>query len=135
MGRAQEVFSAIDATRVTDYEYVKTAISNVYKKVPEAYRQEFSNARKTDKQSWVEFIRQKQLLFRKWVESSLTTLDFERLSELVILEDVKNSMPVKVRTHIEERQLQHLPDVGPAADHFVLTNPYAFSKPCELPSS
>lgn len=135
VGRAQEVFSAIDASHVNDYEYVKTAVLNVYKKVPEAYRQEFRNARKTDKQSWVEFIRQKQLLFRKWVESSLTTLDFKHLSELVILEDVKNSMPVKVRAHVDERQLQHLPDVGPAADHFVLTNPYVLSRPCELPSS
>lgn len=49
--------------------------------------------------------------------------DFQSLSDLVTLEEAKNSIPVKIRAHIDERQLRHFPDVGTAADHFVLTNP------------
>ena len=125
VGRAQEVFSAIDVTCVNDYDYVKKAVLNVYKKVPEAYRQEFRDYRRASKQSYVEFIRQKQLLSRKWVESELLIFDYESLLELFILEDVKNNMPLRIRAHIEERGLRQLTEIGPAADHYALTNPYS----------
>ena len=64
------------------------------------------------------------LLCRKWVDSELHYQDFETLLDLLILEDVKNTMPTRVRAHIEERGLRTLTEVGPVADHFVLTNPF-----------
>ncbi|XP_063600010.1 uncharacterized protein LOC134776228 [Penaeus indicus] len=123
VGRAQEVFSALDLVQSQNYHVVKEAVLNVYKKVPEAYRQDFRNCRKDGKQTFVEFIRQKQLLCKKWVESELDALEYDKLLELFILEDIKKCMPVKVRSHIDERGLRTLAEVGSAADHFALTNP------------
>ncbi|XP_047476425.1 uncharacterized protein LOC125030432 [Penaeus chinensis] len=123
VGRAQEVFSALDLVQSQNYHLVKEAVLNVYKRVPEAYRQDFRNYRKDGKQSFVEFIRQKQLLCKKRVESELDALEYDKLLELFILEDIKKCMPVKVRSHIDERGLRTLAEVGSAADHFALTNP------------
>ncbi|XP_037779329.1 uncharacterized protein LOC119575862 [Penaeus monodon] len=46
-------------------------------------------------------------------------------------------MPVKVRSHIDERGLRTLAEVGSAADHFVLTNPnyYCRSNEPSFPSN
>ncbi|XP_063586255.1 uncharacterized protein LOC134763618 [Penaeus indicus] len=123
IGRAQEVFSALDLAQSQNYNVVKQAILSVYKKVPEAYRQEFRNSRKIAGQTYVEFIRRKDLLCRKWVESQLSSREYEQLIELFILEEVKNCMPLRVRSHIEERGLTTLSEVGMAADNFSLTNP------------
>ncbi|XP_069981706.1 uncharacterized protein [Penaeus vannamei] len=123
VGRAQEVFSALDFVQSQCYNVVKQAVLNVYKRVPEAYRQDFRNYRKDSKQTFVEFIRQKQLLCQKWVESELDALEYDKLLELFVLEEVKKCMPVKVRSHIDERGLRTLAEVGKAADHFALTNP------------
>nr|XP_027211156.1 uncharacterized protein LOC113804469 [Penaeus vannamei] len=56
-------------------------------------------------------------------ESELDALEYDKLLELFVLEEVKKSMPVKVRSHIDERGLRTLAEVGKAADHFALTNP------------
>nr|XP_027239380.1 uncharacterized protein LOC113830364 [Penaeus vannamei] len=101
----------------------KTSCFKCLKRVPEAYRQDFRYYRKDSKQTFVEFIRQKQLLCKKWVESELDALEYDKLLELFVLEEVKKSMPVKVRSHIDERGLRTLAEVGKAADHFALTNP------------
>ncbi|XP_037802170.1 uncharacterized protein LOC119596887 isoform X2 [Penaeus monodon] len=137
VGRAQEVFSALDLVQSQNYYVVKEAVLNVYKKVPEAYRQDFRNCRKDGKQTFVEFIRQKQLLCKKWVESELDALEYDKLLELFILEDIKKCMPVKVRSHIDERGLRTLAEVGSAADHFALTNPnyYCRSNEPSFPSN
>ncbi|XP_069985554.1 uncharacterized protein [Penaeus vannamei] len=60
---------------------------------------------------------------KKWVESELDALEYDKLLELFVLEEVKKCMPVKVRSHIDERGLRTLAEVGNAADHFALTNP------------
>lgn len=120
-GRAQEVFNALDVTQIGDYDFVKKTVLHAYKKVPEAYRQQFRRCRKAEEQTYVEFIRRKQQLCNKWVESELTSPTVEDLLELFLLEEVKSCLPDKVRSHIEEKGLRTLSKVGEAADHFFLT--------------
>lgn len=62
-------------------------------------------------------------------------LDYESLLELIILEDVKNSKPMKIRSHVEERGLRHMSDIGPVADHYGLTNPYFLHRSRESTAS
>ena len=71
VGRAQEVVATLDAQQFIDYDALKTAVLNAYEKVPESYRQEFRNCRKTANETFVEFIRRKEILCRKWVERQI----------------------------------------------------------------
>ena len=48
------------------YEVVKMNILKAYELVPEAYRQKFRNSRKGEKQTYVEFGREKEMLFDRW---------------------------------------------------------------------
>ncbi|KAJ8369725.1 hypothetical protein SKAU_G00097530 [Synaphobranchus kaupii] len=47
-----------------DYEVVKAAILRAYELVPEAYRQKFRGFRKSDSQTFVEFAREKERMWR-----------------------------------------------------------------------
>lgn len=68
--------------------------------MPEAYRQKFRAHAKTDRQTYVEFAREKKALFEKLcVSSKITT--FEQLRELILL-DFKSCVPESV-VHLNEQ--------------------------------
>ena len=63
VGKARAVYSALPIEESSEYETVKTSILKAYELVPEAYRQRFRDSKKTDKQTYVEFGREKEMLF------------------------------------------------------------------------
>ncbi|KAK4318798.1 hypothetical protein Pmani_010221 [Petrolisthes manimaculis] len=122
-GKAQDVFRSLDSTITNDYHVVKKSILHAYQKVPEAYRQQFRSCRKAEGETYVEFFRRKQILCRKWVDSELVTNNFDDLLQLLVLEDVKSCIPIKIRSYLEERGINSLAEAGPSADHYALINP------------
>ena len=57
-----------------------------YELVPEAYRQKFRNMKRLSGQTYVEFAREKELMFDRWYRSLKENKDFDRLREVVLLE-------------------------------------------------
>ena len=55
-GKAHEVYSALLVEQSSQYDTVKTAILKAYELVPEAYRQQFRNSCKEDKQTFTELL-------------------------------------------------------------------------------
>ncbi|VDI39744.1 Hypothetical predicted protein [Mytilus galloprovincialis] len=53
----------------SDYDTVKQEVLKAYELVPEAYRQKFRSYKKFDSQTYVEFAREKEDLFDKWLTS------------------------------------------------------------------
>ncbi len=97
-GKAQDVCASLSLEDSLNYDMVKTAILRAYKLVPEAYRQRFRNHKKNSSQTFVEFAREKGVLFDKWCISSKVT-DFKTLRELILLEEFKNCAPERVVVH------------------------------------
>lgn len=120
-GKAQEAYSSLSLEDAADYEKVKQAVLRVYSLVPEAYRQKFRGYQKPEGLTHVEFIREKELLFDRWLNSQDVTT-FQALRDLVILEDFQNCLPQSVATHVGEHK-----DLTPAraavlADEYVLSH-------------
>ena len=99
IGKAQIAYSALSANDSSDYEKVKKAVLRAYELVPEAYRQKFRNLRKDDRQSYMEFARQKERLFEDWCES-WNVEDLDDLKELILLEEFKNCINKEIKTHL-----------------------------------
>lgn len=121
VGKAQEAYSSLSLEDAADYEKVKQAVLLIYALVPEAYRQKFRSYRKPDSLAYVEFVREKEMLFDRWLGSQEVT-SFQALRDLMVLEDFKNCLPQSVATHISEHK-----DLTPAsaavlADEYVLTH-------------
>lgn len=68
------------------YDKVKSAILRTYELVPEAYRQ---RSLKKSPPTFVEFAREKGILFDRWCLASIAT-DFSSLRELILLEEFRN---------------------------------------------
>ena len=51
IGKAREVYSGMSIEQGSQYNHVKTAILKAYKLVPEAYRQNYRNYKKGEKQT------------------------------------------------------------------------------------
>lgn len=77
-GKAQEAVAALSLEDSLKYDCVKTAILRAYELVSEAYRQKFRNHKKSPSQTYVEFAREKGVLFDKW-SSSCDATDFNTL--------------------------------------------------------
>lgn len=65
IGKAQEACSSLSLEDGLVYEKVKNAIFHVYDLLPEAYRQCFRNLKKNSDQTWVDFAREKEVLFNR----------------------------------------------------------------------
>ncbi|XP_076851553.1 uncharacterized protein LOC143502752 [Brachyhypopomus gauderio] len=125
VGKAQEVCSSLSLEQSLDYDIVKSTILKAYELVPEAYRQNFRRLAKTQSQTFVEFAREKSLLFDKWCAAcSVTTLD--QLKELVLLEEFKNCLPEKMVVYLNEQKVVNLSSAATLADEFVLTHKTVF---------
>lgn len=74
---------------------MKAAVLCAYELVPEAYCQRFRRCEKSASQTYVEFVREKGVLFDNWCQASKAKT-FQELCELVLLEEFKDRLPEKV---------------------------------------
>lgn len=129
-GKAQEAIAALPVDESLQYESVKAAILRAYELVPEAYRQKFRNHKKAPTQSYVEYAREKGMLFDKW-STACKAFDFESLRELILIEDFKKCLPERIVVYINEQKVSKLSSAAVLADEFVLTHKMVFSLSAE----
>lgn len=104
MGKALEVFSTLSLEDSLNYDAVKLAILRAYELVPEAYRQKFRGHKKNSSQTFVEFSREKALLFDRWCSATKTD-DFNSLRELILLEEFKGCLSERVVVYLNEQKV------------------------------
>ena len=100
VGKAREVYSGMSIEQSSQYNHVKTAILKAYELVPKAYRQNFRNYKKGEKQTYTEFAREKEALFDRWCSSREVAGEFGKLRQLVLVEEFKACVPVNIKTYI-----------------------------------
>ncbi len=125
-GKAQEVCAALSLQDSLDYDVIKTAILRAYELVPEAYRQRFRNHKKVSNQTFVEFAREKSLLFDRWCTSNKVS-DFNALRELVLLEEFKSCIPDRIVVYLNEQKVTSVSQASVCADEFALTHKSVFT--------
>ncbi|XP_067230426.1 uncharacterized protein [Chanodichthys erythropterus] len=128
-GKAQEVCATLSLEDSLNYDIMKAAILRAYELVPEAYRQRFRGDKKNSCQTFVEFAREKGVLFDKWCVSSKVT-DFKTLRELILLEEFKNCIPERVIVYLNEQKVTSLSQASVLADEFALTHKNVFTTVC-----
>ena len=126
VGKAREIYSALSLEQSSQYDLVKKAILKAYELVPEAYRQNFRNYKKVDKQTYTEFAREKEALLDRWCASKEVVNDFEKLRQLVLVEEFKACVPTSIKTYIDEQKATTLHQAAVLADDYSLTHRHAF---------
>ena len=121
VGKAQEIYDSLSVEQSSNYEHVKEAILKAYELVPEAYRQKFRNYLKNDSKTHVEFAREKENLFKRWCHSKEVGQDFQKLKQMVLLEEFKDNVRPDIRSHLDEQNME-LEKAAVLPDDFALTH-------------
>lgn len=122
-GRAQEVYSSLPLSDCNDYDIVKAAVLKSYELVPEAYRQKFRTLSRGVNVAHVEVARELSTAFNRWCMASEVTT-FEELTDLIVLEQFKNSVPARIATYINEQKADTAAKAAELADDCVNTQEF-----------
>ena len=118
--KAQEAFAALPASEIWDYQKVKKTILLKYSLVPEAYRQQYRELKKKDNETYAEFAYESELLFDRWCTSVEVGTDFDKMRQLILVEQFRNSVLSDISMYLNEKVVSNLRDAGVKADEFAL---------------
>ena len=121
VSKAKEIYGSLSVEQSSNYEHVKEAILKAYELVPEAYRQKFRNYLKSDSKTHVEFAREKENLFNRWCHSKEVGQDFQKLKQMVLLEEFNDKLQPDIRSHLDEEKVEELEKAPIMADHYALS--------------
>ena len=126
IGKAREIYTQLGVEQSQHYETVKELILKGYELVPEAYRQKFRNCKKDSNQTHVEFARNKEQLFDRWCCSKKIDQNYDKLRQLVLVEEFKRCIQSDVKTFLCEKQVETLEEAARLADDYYLTHKVSF---------
>ena len=106
IGKAREIYTQLGVEQSHHYETVKELILKGYELVPEAYRQKFRNCTKDSNQTHVEFARNKEQLFDRWCCSKKIDENYDKLRQLMLVEEFKRCIQSDVKTFLDEKQVE-----------------------------
>ena len=126
IGKAREIYTQLAVEQSHHYETVKELILKGYELVPEAYRQKFRNCKKDSNQTYVEFARNKEQLFDRWCCSKKIDQHYDKLRQLMLVEEFKRCIQSDVKTFLAEKQVETLEGAARLADDYYLTHKVSF---------
>ena len=134
IAKAREIYTQLGVEQSHHYETVKELILKGYELVPEGYRQKFRNCKKDSNQTHVEFARNKEQLFDRWCCSKKIDQNYDKLRQLMLVEEFKRCIQSDVKTFLDEKQIETLEEAARLADDYYLTHKVSFNaKPNLLP--
>ena len=125
IGKAHEIYTQLGAEQSHHYETVKELILKGYELVPEAYRQKFRNCKKESNQTHAEFARNKEQLFDRWCCSKKIDQNYDKLRQLMLVEEFKCCFQSDVKTFLCKKQ-ETLEEAARLADDYYLTHKVSF---------
>ena len=126
IGKDREIYTQLGVEQSHHYETVKELILKGYELVPEAYRQKFRNCKKDSNQTHVEFARNKEQLFDRWCCSKKIDENYDKLRQLMLVEEFKRCIQSDVKTFLDEKQVETLEEAARLADDYYLTHKVSF---------
>ena len=127
-GKASETYTALSPEQTSDYQFVKESILKAYQLIPEAYRQKFRNYKKEGDKTHVEFGREKERLLDRWCASEEIRKDYERLRQMILLEEFKNCVHPAIKNYIAEQKASTLSKAAEMADEYFLSHKHLLQK-------
>ncbi|CAI5669654.1 unnamed protein product [Oreochromis niloticus] len=121
VGKAQEVCSSLSTECSLDYDKLKSAILLAYELVPEAYRQRFRGLKKVQGRSFLDFAREKSVLFDRWC-MACKAADLVSVRELILIEEFKNCISERMAVYLNEQKVSKLQQAATLADEFALVH-------------
>ena len=105
-----------------DYETVNQTVLKVYELIPEAYRLKFRARKMSEGETHVEFVRNKERLFDKWVKAKNVCGDYEKFRQLMLLEEIKQCIHPDIQLFLDDQEIGDIYGAAEKADLYSLTH-------------
>ena len=76
----------------------------------------------------------KETLFNTWCSSKEIDNNFEKVRQLLLIEEFKKCLPDKVKTYLDEKKVETLGQAAVLADDYILTHKSIGSHKLQLPA-
>ncbi len=119
VGRARDAYAGMTLEQSGNYDYVKQQVLKGYQLVPEYYRQKFRAERKNHDQTHVELVRKQEQLFDQWLLAKGVGNDFDKLRQLMLLEQFGRCVSDDIKTHLEENKVETVQEAAIKADEYM----------------
>jgi len=110
---------ALDSVESQDYNKVRAAILKAYAVVPEQSRALFRTISKQSQETYGEFAFRLNTHFNRWIEGTSVQNDFEKLRELIKLEQFQQVVDPDLRIWLLEQKPTTLESAAKPADQYV----------------
>jgi len=96
-GKALKAFTELTTEQCRDYDTLKTALLDAYAVVPEVYRRHFRTLTKHQGDTYSKFALKLGVQFCHWAESEDAYEDVDLLRELILLEQLNDTLDSELR--------------------------------------
>ena len=121
-GKARQAYNDLSDEKSKDYETVKQTVLKVYELIPEAYRLKFRARKMSEGETHVEFVRNKERLFDKWVKAKNVCGDYEKFRQLMLLEEIKQCIHPDIQLFLDDQEIGDIYGAAEKADYYSLTH-------------
>ena len=87
-----------------------------------------SKIQKQESQTHVESAHEKEVYFDRWCNSMEVGTDFEKLRQVILIEEFKMCVHHDIKTYLDEQKLENLAKAVAYADDYTLTLKSTFNK-------
>ena len=81
-----------------------------------------------ESQTHVEFAHEKEVYFDRWCNSRQVGTDFEKLRQVILIEEFKRCVRDDIKTSLDEQKVENLAKAAAYADDYALTYKSTFNK-------
>ena len=115
-GKAQQAYAAMRPEEAGKYKDVKQAILSRYDISEDTYQQRFRSARRKEHETYRELAVRMLDWMRKWSDGCNSV---EELRELIVVEQLLDTLPVDIRIWVHERKPKTSAQAGKLADDYM----------------
>ena len=119
-GAARSVFLALEYEQTLDYEKVKAVVLSAYSRCPEYYRRKFRQHDKGSNETFVEFLRRKEIDLDNWMRASKVE-NFQDFKQLILRENLCFSLSDTQRNFVTNKS-GSIKETVIALDAYVVQN-------------
>lgn len=103
-GRAKSAYLRIPKEEAGDYETIKKALLEEYRKTPDSYRRLFREAKKTGEENFKQFAVRQKLLYDRWLETAEVEKSYDAMYQHFLLEQLLSTMIGELAEYVIEKE-------------------------------
>ena len=123
-GKALDVVLNLTPDECDNYELIKSRVLLSYVLTPEKYRKLYREFKKEPEVSHVDFVRLEKKYLDRWLRSKNINKDYEKLYNLILMEDFNSKLRNDVRIHLADRGVEKAEQAAVMADEYVIIHPH-----------